>query len=1202
MSYFIIEKSTTGNFYHIYNNERTRVNVSDFDIVLDDVSLTFIIQCKNGSNIPSQAISISLIQVIDLSVSGTPIAFIGIDGLIQLLKSISYTPYLNTQAITEPIVIYKKGQVGIFKVTQTWIDDNFDSTGLGKLEALGWAKRNGSNLTLNQEGKFSLNQGDVPYNVIGAVGGYTDSIVVAHSHVEKAGTSNVGTQSVIVAATGSGTNATSNFTQTFGESGVGRNMPPYLIDLWLERVTDLIFYGSGSGVQSVVAGTNITVDNTDPLNPIISSTGGGGTQTLAQTLVIGKHTGGNNIIVDNADAIELENTSLLKKGTYDFGGAGGISRICSVGYEDMWQSGIHHVFDNNGFIRHSTNCFNYIPDISYDASLRFKVGSLWTLDDGTTYKCTDASGGGAVWEIENLTLPKVIQNGDLLMSYEAVSKNLTSADLGKILHPTVTTSIVYTLDNHESSFKIGTSLFFTSGFTIAIDTSIATSILNNVIFNGIEYSDGGLIPLITGNFYRLLKFDGDDTTYGVWLLTMEIGSLSSVTPTLDEVLTKGSTATAKTVVFYETDINLYTMQLRAPEISFLNDGNQEGSYLSSSMVGFGNETTQIAVELGAFGLQLRDSNLNTNSTLYFTPPTGLGTILIPDVVNDTKTLATTDDLPAAQIQSDWNQTNNALLDYIKNKPSIPSLTGVELQANKQNSLTVDGTGVKYPTVDAVNAGLVDVNTNAVDRITVKLSTAINKGQAVYVSSANGTNIIVSKASNATEATSSKTLGLLETTGATNAIVNVITSGLLGGLDTSTATIGDPVWLGTSGNLIFGLANKPVAPAHLVTIGIVSRVSATVGEIIVRVQNGFELNEIHDVAITSVANEDFLQYESSTSLWKNIQLTASWIRSKLGITTLSGSNTGDQDLSGYELISNKGVTVVGNETSTTKYLSIKGVYDWATDLFLTKIAPSFTGILTGVGTTQTGSSAIGVVNLSQTWNTTGTVTALKLNVANIASAGNALVFDFQVNGSSLFSLSKFGNLAGSAISTLTFGKFLSNASGNSGSNVNIYDWTPSAFNNVNSTTFNIFSAGPTFNPTSSGGIYNGFSFSSIINQTGTASGITRGLYINPTLTSAIDFRAIEVTAGKLLFSSTIIAPGTTGAATINKISGKVNAAAGATSLVVTNSLVTASSIVMCQLGTNDATCVIKSVVEASGSFTINFIAPTAETVIKFKVIN
>ena len=33
--------------------------------------------------------------------------------------------------------------------------------------------------------------------------------------------------------------------------------------------------GGGGGIQSVVAGTNITVDNTDPLNPVVSASGGG---------------------------------------------------------------------------------------------------------------------------------------------------------------------------------------------------------------------------------------------------------------------------------------------------------------------------------------------------------------------------------------------------------------------------------------------------------------------------------------------------------------------------------------------------------------------------------------------------------------------------------------------------------------------------------------------------------------------------------------------------------------------------------------------------------------------------------------------------------------------------------------------------------------------------------------------------------------
>jgi hypothetical protein len=151
---------------------------------------------------------------------------------------------------------------------------------------------------------------------------------------------------------------------------------------------------------------------------------------------------------------------------------------------------------------------------------------------------------------------------------------------------------------------------------------------------------------------------------------------------------------------------------------------------------------------------------------------------------------------------------------------------------------------------------------------VKAAQAITKGQAVYVSSADGTNMIVSKASNATEGTSSKTMGLLESTVAINGTANVVTEGLLAGLDTTGANAaGDAVWLGTDGNLIYGLTNKPVAPAHLVFIGVVTRRNANNGEIFVKVQNGFEMNEIHDYLESGVQNNFVISYESSTDLYK-----------------------------------------------------------------------------------------------------------------------------------------------------------------------------------------------------------------------------------------------------------------------------------------------------------------------------------------------
>jgi hypothetical protein len=156
---------------------------------------------------------------------------------------------------------------------------------------------------------------------------------------------------------------------------------------------------------------------------------------------------------------------------------------------------------------------------------------------------------------------------------------------------------------------------------------------------------------------------------------------------------------------------------------------------------------------------------------------------------------------------------------------------------------------------------------------VKAGEAISKGQAVYVTGSTGnagTNMIVGKASNAQESTSSKTMGLLETTLSNNGIGYVITEGLLAGLDTSAAgAAGDPVWLGTDGNLIYGLINKPVAPAHLVFIGIVTRKQQNNGEIFVKVQNGFEVEELHNVVLTSKKAGDTIVWNGGNWINRNI---------------------------------------------------------------------------------------------------------------------------------------------------------------------------------------------------------------------------------------------------------------------------------------------------------------------------------------------
>ena len=183
----------------------------------------------------------------------------------------------------------------------------------------------------------------------------------------------------------------------------------------------------------------------------------------------------------------------------------------------------------------------------------------------------------------------------------------------------------------------------------------------------------------------------------------------------------------------------------------------------------------------------------------------------------------------------------------------------------------------------VDATVASGTTSGARTIYVKAGMALTKGQPVYISSANGTNVIVSAAGNGSEATSSKTIGLINSTVANNGFAYVTTNGLLAGLDTSGATAdGDAVWLGPSGTLLYGLANKPYAPAHLVYIGVVTKKNASTGEILINPQNGFELEELHNVLITSPDDGQALTYDYASGLWVN----ATPINSLAGLSDVS----------------------------------------------------------------------------------------------------------------------------------------------------------------------------------------------------------------------------------------------------------------------------------------------------------------------------
>jgi predicted RecA/RadA family phage recombinase len=200
------------------------------------------------------------------------------------------------------------------------------------------------------------------------------------------------------------------------------------------------------------------------------------------------------------------------------------------------------------------------------------------------------------------------------------------------------------------------------------------------------------------------------------------------------------------------------------------------------------------------------------------------------------------------------------LDTIVNKDTI----------NISNTLT-EGFGINI-IADSINIDSAVILTTQQKQIAyVKNESGVTmyKGQAVYSSGSSGTNKLVTLASSSTEQTSSKTFGVVESESIPNGSHGyIITFGLLDKINTDNLTEGSSVYLSsTPGQLT---TTKPQAPLHLVTIGVCIRRQQNNGSIFVKIQNGFELDEIHDVRITSPVNNASLYY--SGGLWRDTTAT------------------------------------------------------------------------------------------------------------------------------------------------------------------------------------------------------------------------------------------------------------------------------------------------------------------------------------------
>jgi len=265
-------------------------------------------------------------------------------------------------------------------------------------------------------------------------------------------------------------------------------------------------------------------------------------------------------------------------------------------------------------------------------------------------------------------------------------------------------------------------------------------------------------------------------------------------------------------------------------------------------------------------------------------------------------------IPAAQIQSDWTQANVSALDYIKNKPTIPSTSGfvpytgattnvdlgtynittdnITLNTSPNGVGTVVGSTVWNNTLGSSETTLkggsvvlkngVDLIARIVNKVTPNATLTKANYPVVRVSGAQGQRLAVEYAQANNDNNSADTLGIVIETIPTNQEGFIMTVGQVeeinttGSLQGESWSDGDVLYLSpTTAGRVTNI--KPTgATGHIVVIGYVEYSHAIHGKIYVKVMNGWELDELHNVYINGVTNGQVLTYESSTSLWKNKQ--------------------------------------------------------------------------------------------------------------------------------------------------------------------------------------------------------------------------------------------------------------------------------------------------------------------------------------------
>lgn len=289
---------------------------------------------------------------------------------------------------------------------------------------------------------------------------------------------------------------------------------------------------------------------------------------------------------------------------------------------------------------------------------------------------------------------------------------------------------------------------------------------------------------------------------------------------------------------------------------------------------------------------------------------------------------------------DWLMFNGTVWQKIDQSDVIQTI------ASADSSVTVTTTG---PAVDLATYS----SPRLIAQVRNETGATLSKGTVVYISGASGNKATVSKAIATSDATSAQTFGLIFADIANNNNGYAILAGDISGLDTSAFANGTQLYLSSTTAGAY-TSTKQYAPNHLVYVGVVTRSHVNQGSIEVRIQNGYEMDELHNVSAQNATNGQVLIYNESTSLWEKHTLTdGNGISITEGAGSITITNSGVRTAQAGDGISVTGtndITITNNGVRTITAgtgISVSGT----NTVTVTNTAPDQTVSLTGAGTTS-----------------------------------------------------------------------------------------------------------------------------------------------------------------------------------------------------------------------------------------------------------